>query len=1118
MSLTAQFASYFDDAVQHRGTNYFRSGRVRIDSASVSRIVAFVHGRGRYRVELEREGRNINASCNCPYYDIDLCKHIWAVMLAAEKQPLLQGKALELVHKDLGDDDFDFDSDFDEYEDDDRPDWRKVAQVGRPVPANRGQPAASRAPGSGKPASWRKQMAGLKSMPYAAEWRSSEPWPPGRELLYVIDVASARDDGALCLDVLWRDRKPDGGWSKPKPRYLRREWQQQVPHDDDRQILAVLAGATPVPAEAHSAYAYSAHGATLPYRYGLTDPQPRLLLPLLCRSGRCHLRLAAPGEEEELGPPLTWADGEPWQFHLEVRRSADREQYEMSGGLRRGEERMDLHAPAMVSEAGILCMREWAARYDHHGAFPWIAWLRRQGPLRVPVAQSEEFLAELLRQPRLPPLDLPEELRFEEVVVIPRPRLTVKPQKRHGSGDLLQGELCFDYNGVIVPHGQAERGTVQIDKRRILLRDLAAERAALLRLQPLGWRWATLHAGERTLRLELAPRQLPAVVRELTADGWHVEAEGKLYRAAGRFDIQVSSAVDWFELQGAMEFGDTMVQLPDLLEAMRRGEKVVRLGDGSFGLLPETWLKQYGLLAGLGDAHGDHVRFRRSQAGLLDALLAAQPEARCDARFARVRDELQSFAGIQPIAPPAGFKGELRPYQGEALGWFDFLRRFGFGGCLADDMGLGKTVQVLALLEARRELRARAASSPSLAVVPKSLIFNWKQEAARFAPHLRVLDHTGNQRIKGTAHFEDYDLILTTYGTLRNDAVDFKELRFDYLILDEAQAIKNADSVSAKSARLLKADHRLALSGTPIENHLGELWSLFEFLNPGMLGAAAVFKMTAAGRSPDEDTRKLLARALRPFLLRRTKEQVLRDLPPKVEQTLYCELDTRQRARYDELREYYRTTLLKRVRTEGIGRAKIQILEALLRLRQAAIHPGLLDKERLDDSSAKLDVLLPRVLEVIEEGHKALIFSQFTGMLAILRRHLDRNGVSYEYLDGKTRHREACVERFQTDPSCKLFLVSLKAGGVGLNLTAAEYVFVLDPWWNPAVEAQAIGRAHRIGQTNQVFAYRLIARGTVEEKVLLLQDTKRDLADAIVGANEGLIRTMAREDLELLLS
>ena len=635
----------------------------------------------------------------------------------------------------------------------------------------------------------------------------------------------------------------------------------------------------------------------------------------------------------------------------------------------------------------------------------------------------------------------------------------------------------------------------------------------------------------------MVARHLPNVVRELTAEGWYVEAQGKVYRSPGKFNIQVHSGIDWFELHGAVEFGDTVASLPELLAAVRRGENMVKLGDGSFGLLPEEWLKKYGLLAGLGTPHDEHLRFRRSQVGLLDALLATHPQAQFDALFAQARDELQRFTGIEPADPPAGFCGELRPYQQEGLGWLHFLRQFGFGGCLADDMGLGKTVQVLALLEARRELRERngeqttrrkrgrkGSSGPSgvgasLVVMPKSLVFNWKQEAARFAPRLRVLDHTGVSRRKGNGHFAGYDVVLTTYGTLRNDAVDFKDVRFDYLILDEAQAIKNGDSVSAKAARLLQGDHRLALSGTPIENHLGELWSLFEFLNPGMLGAASVFKLTGgAARNPDEETRKLLAHALRPFLLRRTKEQVIRDLPPKVEQTLYCELESKQRQLYDELREHYRRALLKRIEREGIQRAKIQILEALLRLRQAAIHPGLLDKERRGESSAKLDMLVPRLQEVAEEGHKTLVFSQFTGMLSILRERLEREGIAYAYLDGKTRDRQACVERFQTDPDCRLFLISLKAGGLGLNLTAAQYVFLLDPWWNPAVEAQAVDRAHRIGQTNQVFAYRLIARGTVEEKVLELQDTKRELADAIVGADNSLIRNLGREDLQLLLS
>jgi SNF2 family DNA or RNA helicase len=347
----------------------------------------------------------------------------------------------------------------------------------------------------------------------------------------------------------------------------------------------------------------------------------------------------------------------------------------------------------------------------------------------------------------------------------------------------------------------------------------------------------------------------------------------------------------------------------------------------------------------------------------------------------------------------------------------------------------------------------------------------------------------------------------------------FKDVRFDYAVLDEAQAIKNAASESAKAARLIQADHRLALSGTPVQNHLGELWSLFEYLNPGMMGSASVFKdVTAATAGQDREARGVLSKALRPFILRRTKEQVAKDLPEKTEQTLYCVLDATQRKLYDELRDHYRTNLLERIAREGMNKAKIQVLEALLRLRQAACHPGLIDKARAKEGSAKVDTLLEQVAEVLDEGHKVLVFSQFTSLLAIVREKLDATNTVYEYLDGRTKDRQERVERFQNDENCKLFLISLKAGGLGLNLTAAEYVFLLDPWWNPAVEAQAIDRAHRIGQTKNVFAYRLIAKDTVEEKVLQLQQSKKDLADAIINADNSLIRTLKKDDLELLLS
>jgi SNF2 family DNA or RNA helicase len=595
--------------------------------------------------------------------------------------------------------------------------------------------------------------------------------------------------------------------------------------------------------------------------------------------------------------------------------------------------------------------------------------------------------------------------------------------------------------------------------------------------------------------------------------GWRVEAEGLRYRTSSGFEASLRSGIDWFELDAAVDYDGKRVELPQLLKAIGKGEKVVSLGEGEYGVIPEEILERYRLLAGLGHSEAGTIRFNRNQAGLLDVLLAERPEISVDKVFAEARTKLRSFAGIKTPEQPAGFEGTLRDYQRDGLGWMSFLDEFALGGCLADDMGVGKTPQVLALLEQRRE----AGAKPSLIVVPRSLVYNWKQEAARFTPKLKILDHTVADRNKQAADFSAYNAVLATYGTIRKDAADFRNMEFDYVILDEAQAIKNPASESAKAARLLNGRRRLALSGTPVENHLGELWSLFEFLNPGMLGSAGAFKVGAL-RNPDEETRQMLARSIRPFILRRTKEQVASELPPKQEQTIYCDLDPKQRELYNELRDFYRKKLLDRVSKDGIGKSKIQVLEALLRLRQAACHPALLGAKHDDEPSATLDLLMERLAEVIDEGHKALVFSQFTSMLALVRPELDKQGVVYEYLDGQTKDRQARVERFQNSPDCRLFLISLKAGGVGLNLTAADYVFLLDPWWNPAVEAQAIDRTHRIGQQRSVFAYRLIARDTVEEKVLELQSKKRDLAAAIINADNSLIRDLKVEDLEALLS
>ncbi len=616
--------------------------------------------------------------------------------------------------------------------------------------------------------------------------------------------------------------------------------------------------------------------------------------------------------------------------------------------------------------------------------------------------------------------------------------------------------------------------------------------------------------------LQIHQKWFAEFVRKLLENNWEVVARGKLQRTASKFQIEVSSGQDWFDLNAKVEFGDQQVDLPTLLKSLRRGEKFIVLGDGSHGMLPETWLNRFAGLAETGEVEGKAIRFKRNQAMFLDMLLAEHQNVVVDRNFSNWCKKLQNFSGVRSAKQPRGFQGQLRAYQQDGLGWFCFLQEYEFGGCLADDMGLGKTIQVLALLESRRirKLKDGETRKPSIAIVPKSLVFNWIDEAAEFVPKLRIVDYTGIKRASQQSELLETDLVITTYATFRIDIHQFKDIQFDYAILDEAQAIKNPSAQASKAVRLIRSDHRLAMTGTPIENHLGDLWSLFDFLNPGMLGSS-----TASGflQPFEEDNQRIarLSNALRPFILRRTKEQVLKELPEKTEQTLYCTLSPKQEKLYRELRDHYRKSLTAKVKEVGIKRSTIHVLEALLRLRQAACDPRLVDPKQ-SVVGAKIDLLMEQLRGVIAEGHKVLIFSQFTSLLSLVKQAIDIQGWGYEYLDGKTTKRAEHVKNFQENSKCPIFLISLKAGGLGLNLTAADYVYILDPWWNPAVEAQAIDRAHRIGQQKPVIAYRMIARDTVEDKIVQLQQSKRQLADAIITADQSLLQQLSLDDLQIL--
>ncbi len=445
-------------------------------------------------------------------------------------------------------------------------------------------------------------------------------------------------------------------------------------------------------------------------------------------------------------------------------------------------------------------------------------------------------------------MNVPDNLRAKEVSLPPQGRLQIDKPERYDPYR-LPGRVDFLYDGKAVSAQETVRGIVDEEQGRVLVRDRLRERELAAALAPRGIRPMEGWLAQK-YSIWFPSQKLPEAVESLVADGWVVEAQGYYVRRAGTWRMNVTSGVDWFDLAGTLDFDGMEVHLPEVLEALRHGQNYVRLKDGSRGILPQQWLDRFATMAELGEAEGKAIRFRSSQALLLDALLAAQEQVTVDAPFAQLREKLRTFNGVGPADEPQGFSGALRAYQKTGLGWLRFLQDFRLGGCLADDMGLGKTVQVLAMLQERRARPADGAGAPgtpgrrppSLAVVPRSLVFNWIEEAKRFTPELRVLDYTGLQRDALTASFDQHDLVITTYGTMQRDIVKLKDIRFDYAILDESQAIKNAHSQRAKACRLLKADHRLAMTGTPVENHLGELWSLLEFLNPGMLGTASVFQ------------------------------------------------------------------------------------------------------------------------------------------------------------------------------------------------------------------------------------------------------------------------------------
>lgn len=587
--------------------------------------------------------------------------------------------------------------------------------------------------------------------------------------------------------------------------------------------------------------------------------------------------------------------------------------------------------------------------------------------------------------------------------------------------------------------------------------------------------------------------------------------------------IDFNDSVDSFSVKLTFTVGKETIPIESIQAHIQQGKKYIETEKSGFAEIPMAKIMQ--LNKGLSNVDAElneesSYSIKTFRVGFVNELTDLGADLKMSAAFKKFWNKITTFSTQEDVPLPKKLNAELREYQKKGFNWLWFLYTYGLNGILADDMGLGKTLQALTLIQKAKEADKK---KPSLVICPTSVVFNWEDEIAKFTPGLKCLNLTGAARKDQFEHIEKYDVIVTSYALVRRDVDILKSNDFRFIILDEAQNIKNFESVTAQCAKSLKSDHRLALSGTPIENKLSELWSLFDFLMPGFMYDINEFNFRYAVPIQDKGDKlseSRLKKQISPYILRRMKRNIAKDLPDKVENVAYCQMTPEQKDFYIDVLDSTREEIFGKINNDGFEKSRMSIFAALLRLRQICNHPRLFDKENIRKikESGKFEHLKTMLEEIISEGHRILLFSQFVQMLDIIKEYLEEKGIRYEYLTGDTKDRGDRVKNFNNDETIPIFLISLKAGGTGLNLTGADYVIHYDPWWNPAVEDQATDRAHRIGQTKKVFVYRLITKGTVEEKIMKLKERKRDLADTIISADRSIEKNLTLDDIKDIFS
>lgn len=697
----------------------------------------------------------------------------------------------------------------------------------------------------------------------------------------------------------------------------------------------------------------------------------------------------------------------------------------------------------------------------------------------------------------------------------------------HESGDYIVFQPIFTYNGHSATNNMAKPIlVVENNIIQTIERNLIAEKALAQHIQTLHPEFVTteesydvLLKGKEVLKQNWLFMFMQAMQEaKIPVQGWEKLKKFRFNTHKATTQISIGSQTDWFDVDVQVSFGNQQASIAQIKKALTAQQSYVQLTDGSLGILDAEWIKKYSLLFKIAESNQKQLKVTHHHVSIIEELFENKSEIETYTQLYAKIKQLKNAGQVSKIGAPAELQNILRSYQTEGFQWLCHLHYIGWGGILADDMGLGKTIQALSFL---LHLKQTQQTIKVLIISPTTLLYNWENEIKKFTPQLSYHIHHGNQRTLTATTFDTVEIILTTYGTLRSDIELFTKIIFDYVVLDESQFIKNPTSKAAKAATLLQAKNKLCLSGTPLQNNTFDIYAQMHFLNPGMLGSIEHFKQHFAApidKMNDENTKEQLHKILQPFMLRRTKEQVASDLPPKTETVLYCEMGTEQRRIYETYRHVYRDKILGLINEQGIQKSQFTILQGLMKLRQICNSPAILkEAETSTAHSVKLDELTRELSENIG-NHKALVFSQFLGMLSLIKEKLTEMHIPFVCFDGSTSAvgRETAVQQFQQNEDCRVFLISLKAGGVGLNLTAADYVYLIDPWWNPAVEQQAIDRTHRIGQNKNVFAYRMICKNSIEDKILKLQDKKRLLAKELISNDAGFTASLSKDDLEYL--